>query len=87
MKTNLNKLLKFPCSFTYKVIGIAQVELLDQVVKIIQYHAPGDYLPQVKFSKNKNYFSISISITAIHIKQIETIYEELSKIDTIRIVI
>lgn len=48
MKTKLNELLEFPCSFTYKVMGLAQPELVDQVVEVVQRHAPGDYNPQVK---------------------------------------
>lgn len=30
MKTKLNELLEFPCSFTYKVMGIAEPQLVDQ---------------------------------------------------------
>lgn len=47
MKTKLNELLEFPCTFTYKVMGLAQPELVDQVVEVVQRHAPGDYNPQV----------------------------------------
>lgn len=48
MKTKLNELLEFPCSFTYKVMGIAEPQLVDQVVEVVQRHAPGEYTPQVK---------------------------------------
>ena len=48
MKTKLNELLEFPCTFTYKVMGLAQPELVDQVIEVVQRHAPGDYSPQVK---------------------------------------
>ena len=30
MKTKLNELLEFPTSFTYKVMGLAKPELVDQ---------------------------------------------------------
>lgn len=40
MKTKLNELLEFPCSFTYKVMGIAEPQLVDQVVEVVQRHAP-----------------------------------------------
>lgn len=53
MKTKLNELLEFPCSFTYKVMGHAKPELVDQVVEVIQRHAPGDYTPSVKPSKER----------------------------------
>ena len=42
MKTKLNELLEFPTPFTYKVMGQALPELVDQVVEVVQRHAPGD---------------------------------------------
>ena len=51
MKTKLNELLEFPTPFTYKVMGLAKPELVDQVVEVVQRHAPGDYSPSVKPAK------------------------------------
>ncbi|NLS43252.1 DUF493 family protein [BEV proteobacterium] len=87
MKTNLNELLEFPCLFTYRVMGHAQPELVDRVVEVVQRHAPGDYSPQVKPSSKDNYHSVSITITATHIEQVETLYEELGAIDIVRVVL
>ena len=60
MKTKLNELLEFPTPFTYKVMGQALPELVDQVVEVVQRHAPGDYSPSVKPSSKGNYHSVSI---------------------------
>ncbi|NJD00250.1 DUF493 family protein YbeD [Candidatus Erwinia dacicola] len=87
MKTNLKELLEFPTSFTYKVMGLAQPELVDQVVEVVQRHAPGDYSPDVKPSSKGNYHSVSITITATHIEQVETLYDELCKIEIVRMVL
>lgn len=87
MKTRLNELLEFPCSFTYKVMGLAQPDLVDQVIAVVQRHAPGDYWPQIKPSRRGNYHSVSITITATHIDQVETLYEELGKLDNVRMVL
>ncbi|MEA9392256.1 DUF493 family protein YbeD [Acerihabitans sp. TG2] len=87
MKTKLNELLEFPCEFTYKVMGMAGPELVDQVVEVIQRHAPGDYSPQVKPSSKGNYQAVSITITATHIEQVETLYEELGNIERVRMVL
>ena len=38
MKTKLNELLEFPTPFTYKVMGQALPELVDQVVEVVQRH-------------------------------------------------
>ena len=77
MKTKLNELLEFPTPFTYKVMGQALPELVDQV----------DYTPTVKPSSKGNYHSVSITINATHIEQVETLYEELGKIDIVRMVL
>ncbi|MFS2223602.1 DUF493 family protein YbeD [Pantoea sp. B65] len=87
MKTNLKELLEFPCTFPFKVMGLAQAELVDQVVEVVQRHAPGDYTPEVKPSSKGNYHSVSITITATHIEQIETLYEELGNIEIVRMVL
>ncbi|WP_145531637.1 DUF493 family protein YbeD [Yersinia kristensenii] len=87
MKTKLNELLEFPCPFTYKVMGIAEPQLINQVVEVVQRHAPGDYTPQVKPSSKGNYHSVSITITATHIDQVETLYEELGNLELVRMVL
>lgn len=87
MKTNLDELLEFPCSFTYKVMGLAQPELVERVIEVIQRHAPGDYTPSVKPSSKGSYHSVSVTITATHIEQVETLYEELGNIDIVKVVL
>ncbi|MCW2255936.1 putative lipoic acid-binding regulatory protein [Providencia alcalifaciens] len=87
MKTKLNELLEFPCSFTYKVMGVAEPELLDEVVEVVQRHAPGDYSPDVKPSSKGNYHSVSITINATHIEQVETLYEELGALERVKMVL
>ncbi len=87
MKTKLNELLEFPCQFTYKVMGVARAELVDDVVEVVQRHAPGDYTPEVKPSSKGNYHAVSITITATHIEQVEALYDELGKIEMVRMVL
>lgn len=87
MKTRLNELLEFPCPFTYKVMGLAHPQLVNQVIEVVQRHAPGDYSPQVKPSSQGNYHSVSITINATHAEQVEKLYEELGNIDIVRMVL
>ncbi|MFS1537856.1 MAG: DUF493 family protein YbeD [Candidatus Phlomobacter fragariae] len=87
MKTKLHELLEFPCSFTYKVMGLAKPELTDQIVEVVQRHVPGDYVPSVKPSSKGNFLSVSITITATNIEQIERLYEELAKLELVRMVL
>ena len=43
MKTKLNELLDNTYSFYLQSYGQALPELVDQVVEVVQRHAPGDY--------------------------------------------
>lgn len=68
-------------------MGHAKPELVDQVVEVIQRHAPGDYTPSVKPSSKGNYHSVSITINATHIDQVETLYKELGELELVRMVL
>ena len=83
----LKDLLEFPCQFTYKVMGYANPELPELVLEVIQRHAPGDYSPTVKPSGKGTYNSVSITITATSIEQVESLYKELGDIDIVRMVL
>lgn len=87
MKTKLNELLEFPCSFTFKVMGEAKPELVNNVLSVIQKYAPGDYTPTVKPSSKGNYYSISVTINATDIDQIESLYQALGDIENVRMVL
>lgn len=86
-KTKLAELLEFPCDFTYKVMGEAHPELPDRVVEVIQRHAPGDYAPSIRPSSKGTYHSVSITITAKDIEQIEELYRELGEIELVKMVL
>ena len=83
----LRELLEFPCKFTYKVMGYSKPELTEKVLEVIQRHAPGDYSPSVKPSGKGTYTSVSVSITATSIEQVEILYKELGEIDIVRMVL
>ncbi len=72
MKTKLNELLEFPTPFTYKVMGQALPELVDQVVEVVQRHAPGDYTPTVKPAAKAScpirYLSLSTPLISSRLK-------------------
>lgn len=81
MKTELNKLLEFPCSFTFKIMGNADPKLTDSILRVIQQYAPGDYTPITRPSSQGNYCSVSVTIYAVDVNQIESLYQVLSSID------
>lgn len=83
----LRDLLEFPCDFTFKVVGSHRDDLVDDVVSVTQNHVKGDYNPREQRSSKGTYNSVSIDILAENIEQIERLYEELAKIEGVRMVL
>lgn len=83
----LKDLLEFPCSFTFKVVGAAREGLIDDVVSEVQKVVKGDYNPSLKESGKGTYHSVSITIQAENIEQVETLYADLAKIEGVRMVL
>ncbi|MGX2948161.1 DUF493 family protein YbeD [Frederiksenia canicola] len=83
----LKDLLEFPCSFTFKVVGAKRDGLIDDVVAEVQKVVKGDYNPSVKESGKGTYHSVSITLKAENIEQVETLYTNLAKIDGVRMVL
>ena len=67
----LKDLLEFPCDFTFKVVGAARADLIDDVVQTVHKTIKGDYTPTMKDN----------------IEQIETLYKTLAEIEGVRMVL
>jgi uncharacterized protein len=87
LNTKFDELLEFPCQFPFKVLGVAHPELADQVVALLQQHAPGDYSPTLRPSAKGNYVSVSVTVTATSKDHLETMYVELGKLELVRMVL
>lgn len=85
--TKFDEFLEFPCPFTFKVMGLANVDLTSQVLTMMQKLAPGDYAPKTKASSKGNYESVSLVATVTSKEHIETIYTELGSIADVRYVL
>lgn len=83
----LKDLLEFPCSFTFKVVGAKRDGLIDDVIAEVQKVVKGDYNPSVKESGKGTYHSVSITLKAENIEQVETLYTNLAKINGVRMVL
>ena len=77
----LKDLLEFPCDFTFKVVGAARPDLVDDVVQTVHK------TPSTKESGKGTYHSVSINVRAENIEQIEKLYKELAEIDGVRMVL
>lgn len=87
MQTKFDELLEFPCDFTFKVMGLTSDTLQEEIVAVVQKHAPGDYRPQQRPSSKGNYTSVSISVVVQSKEHVERLYQELSAIEDVRYVL
>lgn len=87
LNTRFDEFLEFPNDFLFKVVGLAQPELPDLVVEVIQEHAPGDYSPTIRASTKGTYHTVSVRVRVNSKEHIETLYTALGKIDIVRTVL
>lgn len=87
MQTKFDQLLDFPCDLTFKVMGLTGPNLQDEILEVVQKHAPGDYRPQQRPSSKGNYTSVSICVVVTSKEHVETLYRELSAIEDVRYVL
>ena len=84
LNTKFDELLDFPCLFAFKVMGVAGPQLMDDVISVLQQHAPGDYSPTVKPSSKGNYQALSIPVKVTSKEHIEAIYSALNDLELVR---
>jgi len=77
-------LWQFPCEFLFKAMTVAEKGVEDEIVAVIQRHAPGDYSPTVKASRNGNYFAVSVKLTAQSKQQLDQIYREVNALSRVK---
>ena len=87
LNAKFDELLDFPCQFPFKVLGVADDALADQVIAVLQQHAPGDYSPSIKPSSKGNYLSVTVTVTATSKEHLETMYSALGQIELVRVVL
>lgn len=87
LNTKFDELLEFPCLFSFKVMGMAEPQMVLDVISVIQKHAPGDYSPKIKPSSKGTYHSLSIPVTVSSKEHIEAIYNDLNTLELVRYIL
>lgn len=74
-------LIEFPCDFTLKVFGKATNAFEIAVLTIIKKHVATlqENAIRQRYSKDKNYLSLSVTIHAHSKAQLDAIYQDLTK--------
>lgn len=73
-------LLEFPCAFPIKVMGRTRDGFAQEIVSVVQKHAP-DFDPvtvEMRASSAGKYLSLTCTINATSRAQLDDLYRELS---------
>ena len=74
-------LIKFPCEFPLKIMGETQYDIEELVKKLIKKHIKDDAIIELKSrtSQQGNYTSVTVTFNAQSKKQLDALYNTLSK--------
>jgi putative lipoic acid-binding regulatory protein len=88
--SNTDKPIKicFPCEYSMRVVGFASPDFESYVKSTVMKHsADFNGKTKIKWSKNKKFQSIYLSIYAISEEQLKLIFEDLKKNKQVQIVL
>lgn len=80
MNQESDTLFEFPCSFSIKSMGHANIDLDVIVVEIVRRHAPdlGEGCVTTRQSKGGKYVSVTVTLEAQSKQQLDAIYQDLT---------
>ena len=90
MHMSKEPLLKFPCLFPIKIMGLNDANLVPQVINIItNYCKDSEFNPNkdihIKTSKKGNYLSVTATIMAQSQEQLDNIYINLNNNELVKV--
>ncbi|HTF99609.1 MAG TPA: DUF493 domain-containing protein [Nitrospirota bacterium] len=79
-----HQILKFPCSFPVKVMGLNNEAFTSTVVAVFRKHmTPAEFTCETRPSSGKKYLSLTITFTANNREQLDAIYQDLNSEDLV----
>ena len=89
MSSQKPPVIDFPCTYPIKVMGFATATFTEEVVEVVNKHAPGvcDEHVTVKPSAKGNYVSITIVIEATGEEQLTLMFQELKTNASVKMVL
>jgi len=81
--------IEFPCAYPIKILGKAEQEFHDLVIEVMDRHAFGydKSLISVKESGKGTFRSITVTIEATGIEQLQAIFDDLKDHELVRMVL
>ena len=89
MEPEKESLLKFPCEFPIKIMGLTRDDFAQTILAIVRRHAP-DYngaTMEMRSSSAAKYLSLTCTINAQSQKQLDDLYRELSSHPMVKMVL
>lgn len=81
--------IEFPCAYPIKVMGLASIDFQQDILALVQRHAPevGAEHVKVRPSNNGNYLAITVTIEATGIEQLTVLFEDLKSHSSVKLVL
>ena len=81
--------IEFPCSYPIKIIGRATAGYEHEVIAVVEKHAGkiAANLIQIHPSRQQNYLSINVTITATGEEQLRELFLDLKTIESVKLVL
>jgi uncharacterized protein len=87
--TDNDSLLKFPCDFPIKIMGVHSDDFAQSMVEIVLRHAP-DFVAgqtEIRASSGGKYQAVTCTIRAVSRQQLDDLYRELSAHPQVKVVL
>lgn len=73
------QILRFPCSFPVKVMGLNNEAFTSAVISVFRKHmTPAEFTCETRPSSGNKYLSITITFTAQSREQVDAVYQDLN---------
>ena len=81
--------IEFPCLYPIKIIGHAVKDFEETVLVVIERYAGpiAKDLIKAKSSRKSNYLSVTVTITATGEEQLRSIFQDLKKLKSVKMVL
>ncbi|PCJ27806.1 MAG: hypothetical protein COA96_02855 [SAR86 cluster bacterium] len=81
--------IEFPCLYPIKIIGIASESFQDDVIATVEKYTEKISADQIELreSKQQNYVSVRVTITATGEDQIRELFTDLKTIENVKLVL
>ena len=81
--------IEFPCLYPIKIIGHAVEDFQEIVIAVVERHAGqiDAELITVQNSRNANYLSVTVTISATGVDQLQNIFSDLKAVECVKMVL